>query len=82
MYVVVKQSEGVPVYVVRPETGEGPQRTLHHDLLLLCGFLLMTQEEDETDMTKVARRQRALMKLMRTIPNLTLRNIVMMFQEA
>lgn len=58
VYVVLKQSEGIPVYVVRPETGEGPQRTLHRDLLLPCGFLPMTQVEDETDITKVARRPR------------------------
>ncbi|KAL0199310.1 hypothetical protein M9458_007850 [Cirrhinus mrigala] len=58
VYVVLKQSEGVPVYVVRPETREGPQRTLHRDLLLPCGFLPMTQVEDEADNTKVARRPR------------------------
>ncbi|RXN17163.1 Retrovirus-related Pol polyprotein from transposon 412 [Labeo rohita] len=58
VYVVLKQSEGVPVYVVRPETREGPQRTLHRDLLLPCGFLPMTQVEDEANNTKVARRPR------------------------
>lgn len=27
VYVVLKQSKDIPVYVVRPETGDGPQRT-------------------------------------------------------
>lgn len=39
IHVVVKQMDGGPVYVVAPENGSGPQRTLHRDLLLPCGFL-------------------------------------------
>lgn len=46
------------MYVVRPETGEGPQRPLHCDLLLPCGFLPMTPVEGETNTTKTARRPR------------------------
>ncbi|KAG1953594.1 interleukin-1 receptor accessory protein-like 1-A [Pimephales promelas] len=57
VYVVLKRSEGVPVYTVKPEIGEGPQRTLHRDLLLPCGFLPMTQVEDEADMTKTLRKE-------------------------
>ncbi|XP_055017481.1 LOW QUALITY PROTEIN: uncharacterized protein LOC129411251 [Boleophthalmus pectinirostris] len=39
IHVVVRRIDGGPVYVVKPETGRGPQRTLHRDLLLPCGFL-------------------------------------------
>lgn len=39
VHVVVKQVDGGPVYVVKPEKGSGPHRTLHRDLLLPCGFL-------------------------------------------
>lgn len=46
------------MYVVRPETGEGPQRPLHCDLLLPCGFLPMTPVEGETNTTKTARQPR------------------------
>lgn len=39
VHVVAKRIKDSPVYVVKPETGEGPHRTLHRDLLLPCGFL-------------------------------------------
>lgn len=39
IYVVVRKIKDSPVYVVKPETKEGPKRTLHRDLLLPCGFL-------------------------------------------
>ncbi len=58
VYVVLRQSGDLPVYVVRPETREGPQRTLHRDLLLPCGFLPVTPVESKTDTLKVARRPR------------------------
>ncbi|KAJ7996783.1 hypothetical protein DPEC_G00240600 [Dallia pectoralis] len=39
IHIVVKRIDGGPVYVVKPEAGNGPRRTLHRDLLLPCGFL-------------------------------------------
>uniref|UniRef100_A0A672HB92 Gypsy retrotransposon integrase-like protein 1 n=1 Tax=Salarias fasciatus TaxID=181472 RepID=A0A672HB92_SALFA len=48
VYKVLKQCGDLPVYTVKPETGEGPQRTLHRDLLLPCGFLPVTPLEAET----------------------------------
>lgn len=39
IHIVVKRIDGGPVYVVKPERGSGPHRTLHRDLLLPCGFL-------------------------------------------
>lgn len=39
VYSVVKRAGDLPVYVVKPETRDGPTRTLHRDLLLPCGFL-------------------------------------------
>ncbi len=58
VYVVQRQSGDVPVYVVRPETRDGPQRTLHRDLLLPCGFLPVTSIESETNPSMAVRRQR------------------------
>lgn len=45
IYVVVKRAGDLPVYTVRPETKDGPLRTLHRDLLLPCGFLPATEPE-------------------------------------
>lgn len=41
----MRKAGDLPVYTVKPETGEGPWRTLHRDLLLPCGFLYVTSEE-------------------------------------
>lgn len=45
VHVVVRKAGDLPIYTVKPETGEGPWRTLHRDLLLPCGFLPITTEE-------------------------------------
>lgn len=45
VHVVVRKAGDLPVYTVKPETGKGPWRTLHRDLLLPCGFLHVTPEE-------------------------------------
>ena len=58
VYVVLRQSGDVPVYVVKPETRDGPQRTLHRDLLLPCCFLPVTPVESETNPPKAVRRPR------------------------
>uniref|UniRef100_A0A3P9ITK5 Gypsy retrotransposon integrase-like protein 1 n=1 Tax=Oryzias latipes TaxID=8090 RepID=A0A3P9ITK5_ORYLA len=39
VYVVTKRAGNLPVYTIKPETKDGPSRTLHRDLLLPCGFL-------------------------------------------
>ncbi|KAK7899346.1 hypothetical protein WMY93_020199 [Mugilogobius chulae] len=39
VYVVIKCAGDLPVYTVKPESKDGPTRTLHRDLLLPCGFL-------------------------------------------
>ncbi|KAG1939020.1 interleukin-1 receptor accessory protein-like 1-A [Pimephales promelas] len=46
VYVVVDRAGDLPVYVVRPENKGGPNRTLHRDLLLPCGFLSASVTED------------------------------------
>lgn len=46
IHVVVKRAGDLPVYTVRPENKESPLRTLHRDLLLPCGFLSATKEEE------------------------------------
>ncbi|KAK7886058.1 hypothetical protein WMY93_025679 [Mugilogobius chulae] len=48
VYLVTKKMENIPVYVVQPEKGDGPTRTLHRDLLLACGDLSDTEEEIKT----------------------------------
>ncbi|XP_030582401.1 uncharacterized protein LOC115778497 [Archocentrus centrarchus] len=45
IHVVVRRAGDLPVYVVKPESKEGPSRTLHRDLLLPCGFLPVAIEE-------------------------------------
>lgn len=47
VHVVVKQVDGGPVYVVKPEKGSGPHRTLHRDLLLPCGFLPVEEPPEQ-----------------------------------
>ncbi|KAK7094687.1 hypothetical protein V1264_019601 [Littorina saxatilis] len=39
VYIVVSKSPNVPVYTVQEETGSGPKRTLHRNLLLPIGML-------------------------------------------
>ncbi|RXN11607.1 Retrovirus-related Pol polyprotein from transposon 412 [Labeo rohita] len=39
IHVVVKRAGNLPVYTVKPESKQGPSRTLHRDLLLSCSFL-------------------------------------------
>ncbi|XP_033182627.1 uncharacterized protein LOC113168680 [Anabas testudineus] len=46
VYVVTKRAGDLPVYTVKPETRDGPTRTLHRDLLLPCGFLPADRVED------------------------------------
>lgn len=45
VHVVVKRAGNLPVYTVKPEGKDGPQRTLHRDLLLPCGFLTVPESE-------------------------------------
>lgn len=53
IHVVVKQVGGGPVYVVKPEFGNGPHRTLHRNLLLPCGFLpIETSPEPQSPKSK------------------------------
>ncbi len=47
VYQVVKQITDSPVYVVKPLTIDGPERTLHRDLFLPCGFLTPAPSIDE-----------------------------------
>ncbi len=48
VYVVVKRAGDWLVYTVRPETRDGPLRTLHRDLLLPCGFLPASEVSSPT----------------------------------
>jgi len=43
----VKHINDSPVYVVAPVHSDGPERTLHRDLLLPCGFLAPSEEAEE-----------------------------------
>ncbi len=57
VYVVVKRAGDWLVYTVRPETRDGPLRTLHRDLLLPCGFL-PASEVSSTTLTKPTSKPR------------------------
>ena len=46
VYKVIKHIDGSPVYVVAPVNSEGPERTLHRDLLLPCGFLASSIQDE------------------------------------
>ncbi len=47
MYKVVKHTDDSTVYVVAPVNSDGPERTLHRDLLLLpCSFLAPSIQEE------------------------------------
>lgn len=48
VYRIKKHIDGSPVYVVVPVNSEGPERTLHRDLLLPCGFLASSIQEELT----------------------------------
>ena len=55
IHVVVERISRGPVYIVKPDRGNGPHRTLHRDLLLPCGFLpvdVAPEAETETKMSK------------------------------
>lgn len=47
IYIVQKRAGDLLVYTVSPEGQDGPIHTLHHDLLLSCGFLSEADEEIE-----------------------------------
>ncbi len=38
VYLVIAQCGDMPVYRVKPESGDGPERTLHRNMLLPCRF--------------------------------------------
>ncbi|XP_039544364.1 uncharacterized protein LOC120490916 [Pimephales promelas] len=47
VYIMVNRAGELPVYTVKPEGKEGPLRTLHRDLLLPCGFLSPSVDEEK-----------------------------------
>ncbi|XP_027895131.1 uncharacterized protein LOC114158020 isoform X1 [Xiphophorus couchianus] len=55
VYIVLKRAGEMPVYTVKPESKDGPVRTLHRDLLLPCGFLSVAAE---TETVKPCRNRR------------------------
>lgn len=68
IHVVVKQIDESPVYVVKPETGVGPHRTLHRDLLLPCGFLPVQDDAEPDPQIKVTRKLRSRPKKTKNQP--------------
>lgn len=57
VHTVVKRISNSPVYIVKPEKGDGPHRTLHRDLLLPCGFLPVSSEEQGSEISQTANRK-------------------------
>ncbi len=63
VYVVIKQPNAeIPVYVIRPENGDGPECILHRDLLLPCRFLPASPSEDDEVPTVAETRPRRVRK--------------------
>lgn len=60
VHTVVKRISESPVYIVKPEKSDGPHRTLHRDLLLPCGFLPVSPEEEVTGENHSANRKRGM----------------------
>lgn len=58
IHVVVRRIRDSPVYVVKPETGEGPHRALHRDLLLPCGFLPVAEIGEYSSSADVSKKMR------------------------
>lgn len=58
IHVVVRRIKDSPVYVVKPEAGEGPQRTLHRDLLLPCGFLPVAEIREHSSPIDTSKKRR------------------------
>ncbi|XP_063058925.1 uncharacterized protein LOC134452454 [Engraulis encrasicolus] len=56
IYKVIKQIQDSPVYVVVPEHTNGPERVLHRDLLLPCGFLPSTVNNEQPEQNKPQQR--------------------------
>jgi len=56
VYHVLKQMGNLPVCTVSPEDGDGPDRTLHRDLLLPCGHLSETDDESAPERLKPPKR--------------------------
>lgn len=46
IHVVVRRAGTLPVYTVRPESSDGPLRTLHRDLLLPCGYIPVEKSDE------------------------------------
>lgn len=57
VFVVIKCAGDLPVYTVRPESKDGPIRTLHRDLLLPCGFLPAAKKPEITVSEPVKRQE-------------------------
>ncbi|KAL0150798.1 hypothetical protein M9458_053880, partial [Cirrhinus mrigala] len=55
VYRIVKQIDNSPVYVVAPVESEGPERTLHRDLLLPCGFLSSCVDESTSEESQLSK---------------------------
>lgn len=60
VYKVIKQVRDLPVYVVAPFDSDGPERVLHRDLLLPCGFLPIAEEHIKDNTPKQTRKSKRL----------------------
>ena len=69
VYIVKSWSPNLPVYTVVNETGQGPERTLHRNLLLPCGSLPLDYQPAESQPpTRMKTRAKKPMKACNDIP--------------
>uniref|UniRef100_A0A3B3I4L9 Gypsy retrotransposon integrase-like protein 1 n=1 Tax=Oryzias latipes TaxID=8090 RepID=A0A3B3I4L9_ORYLA len=71
VYVVVSRAGDLPVYVVQPESGGGPTRTLHRDLLLPCGFLPPCYSDNAPNCTTLRRPHTRSQSRLQSSPDIT-----------
>ena len=63
VYRVIGKKDGLPVYSVQCESGDGPIRTLHRNLLLPIGVLDSPVDKNEEDTQVEARKQRGEIRM-------------------
>lgn len=76
IYVVIRKADGIPVYTVQKESGSGPTRTMHRNLLLPIGMLEAKPDAHEEESEIETQRLKPQTKQKRIKPQPKKRGIV------
>ncbi|CAL9706631.1 unnamed protein product [Knipowitschia caucasica] len=63
VYKVIRQVKGLPVYVIAPFDSDGPERVLHRDLLLPCGFIPVAEEQIQDTIPERTRKSKKRLEI-------------------